>query len=55
MGAPFSKMRDGWCDEPCPNCKGVGEVDTEHSFAPCNHCGGTGERYESELDERERN
>jgi len=48
-----SKNGDGWCGEPCPRCKGTGEVDTEHSYAACGRCGGTGERYESSLDLRD--
>jgi hypothetical protein len=36
----------GWMGEPCPHCKGSGQVDTEHSHAACGACAGTGERYE---------
>lgn len=51
--AVVSNASDGWCGEPCPECVGTGEVDTEHSYAACKRCGGTGERYEAMLDFRD--
>jgi RecJ-like exonuclease len=48
-----SKNRDGWTSEPCPSCKGTGEVETEHSYGPCGACGGTGEEYDASQDDRE--
>lgn len=52
INCPVSKHADGWCGEPCPGCKGSGQVDTDHSYAACGRCGGTGERYEPRLEMR---
>jgi len=52
---PISKNDDGWCGEPCPECKGDQFVEEENGYRySCGRCGGTGERYESSLDLRDK-
>jgi RecJ-like exonuclease len=48
-----SPNNDGWTGATCPRCCGHGHVEGQPDGKACQACGGTGEEYVRELDERE--